>query len=69
MNACIGNGCSPGCLGWSGGAMELGKLPAPGRPTVWMTLGQGPIVLAVGRVGVWFGYFYSRQSHQFQTLI
>ena len=21
------------CLGWSGGAMVLGKLPMPGRPT------------------------------------
>ena len=28
--------------------MVLGKLPAPGRPTIWMTVGQGPIVLAVG---------------------
>ena len=32
--------------------MVLGKLPVPGRPTLWMTVGQGPIVLAVGRVGV-----------------
>ena len=21
--------------GWSGGAMVLGKLPVPGRPTIW----------------------------------
>ena len=28
--------------------MLLGKLPVPGRPTIWMTVGQGPIVLAVG---------------------
>ena len=28
--------------------MVLGKLPVPGRPTVWMAVGQGPIVLAVG---------------------
>ena len=27
--------------------MVLGKLPMPGRPTVWMTVGQGPIALAV----------------------
>ena len=27
--------------------MVLGKLPVPGRPTIWMTVGQGPIVLAV----------------------
>ena len=24
----------PSILGWSGGAMGLGKLPVPGRPTV-----------------------------------
>ena len=41
--------------GWSGGAMVLGKLPVPGRPTIWMIVGQGPIVLAVGAGGgvVW----------------
>ena len=32
--------------------MVLGKLPVPGRPTIWMTVGQGPIVLAVGAGGV-----------------
>ena len=37
--------------GWSGGAMVLGKLPVPGRPTLWMIEGQGPIVLAVGAGG------------------
>ena len=31
--------------------MVLGKLPVPGRPTIWMILGQGPIVLAVGAGG------------------
>ena len=31
--------------------MVLDKLPVPGRPTVWMTVGQGPIVLAVGAGG------------------
>ena len=31
--------------------MVLGKLPVPGRPTIWMTVGQGPIVLAVGAGG------------------
>ena len=31
--------------------MVLGKLPVPGRPTVWMTVGQRPIVLAVGAGG------------------
>ena len=37
--------------GWSGGAMVLGKLPGPGHPTIWMTVGQGPIALAVGAGG------------------
>ena len=35
---------------WSGGAMVLGKLPVPGRPTIWI-VGQGPIALAVGAGG------------------
>ena len=26
----------------------LGKLPMPGRPTIWITVGQGPTALAVG---------------------
>ena len=29
--------------------MVLGKLPVPGRPTIWMIVGQGPIALAVGQ--------------------
>ena len=37
--------------GWSGGAMVLGKLPVPGRPTILITVGQGPIALAVGAGG------------------
>ena len=28
--------------------MALGKLPVPGRPTIWMIVGQGPAALAVG---------------------
>ena len=28
-----------------------GKLPVPGRPTIWITVGQGPIALAVGAGG------------------
>ena len=28
--------------------MVLGKLPVPGRPTIWMTGGQGPTALAIG---------------------
>ena len=38
-------------LGWSAGAMVLGKLPVPGRPTIWMIVGQGPIALTVGAGG------------------
>ena len=38
-------------LGWLGGAMVLGKLPVPGRPTILITVGQGPIALAVGADG------------------
>ena len=37
--------------GWSGGAMVLGKLPVPGRPTIWITVGQGLTALAVGAGG------------------
>ena len=40
-----------GRLGWSGGAMVLGKLPVPRHPTIWMIVGQGPIALAVGAGG------------------
>ena len=31
--------------------MVLGKLPVPGRPTIWMIIGQGPIALAVDAGG------------------
>ena len=35
--------------------MVLGKLPVPGRPTMWITVGQGPTALAVSAGGgfVW----------------
>ena len=36
------------CRGWLGGAMVLGKLPVPGRPTFLMIVGQGPTALVVG---------------------
>ena len=39
-------------LGWSGGAMVLVKLPVLGRPTILITVGQGPIALAVGGGGL-----------------
>ena len=38
-------------VGWSGGAMVLGKLPVPGRPTIWITVGQEPTALTVGAGG------------------
>ena len=31
--------------------MVLGKLPVPGRPTIRITVGQGPTALAVGAGG------------------
>ena len=38
--------------------MVLGKLPVPGPPTIWITVGQGPI----GEGGGLFGHFYSHLS-------
>ena len=37
--------------------MLLGKLPVPGRPTILITVGQGPIALAVGAGGGGFDIF------------
>ena len=31
--------------------MVLGKLPVPGRPTILITVGQGPTALAAGAGG------------------
>ena len=31
--------------------MRLGKLPVPGPPTIWITVGQGSTALAVGAGG------------------
>ena len=53
MTTCMGN---RGCLG---GAMVLRKLPVPGRPTVWITVGQGPTALAVGAGGVVWTFLFS----------
>ena len=41
--------------------MALGKLPVPGRPTIWITVGQGPTALAVGAGGSFF-FFFSHLS-------
>ena len=43
------NGFAPReAWGWSGGAKVLGKIPVPGRPTILITVGQGPTALAGG---------------------
>ena len=47
--------------GWSDGAMTFGKLPVPGRPTILITVRQGPIALAVCAGGVVWT-FYSHLS-------
>ena len=40
--------------------MVLGKLPVPGRSIIWMTVGQGPIALAVVAGRGLFGHFTLR---------
>ena len=40
----------------------LGKLPVPGRPTIWITVGQGPTALAVGAGGCCLDIFFSHLS-------
>ena len=42
--------------------MVLGQLPVSGRPTIWITVGQGPTTIAVGAAGGLFGHFYSHLS-------
>ena len=37
----------------------VGKLSVPGVLLLWMTVGQGPIALAVGAGGGLFGHFFS----------
>ena len=39
--------------------MVLGKLPVPGRPTIWMMVGREPIALAVGAGGVVWTFLLS----------
>ena len=40
----------------------LDKLPVPGRPTILITVGQGPTVLAEGAGGGCLNIFYSHLS-------
>ena len=55
-----GHFVSPSAVrGWSDGAMVLGKLLVPGRPTLWMIVGQGPIAFAVGAGGVVWKFLLS----------
>ena len=42
--------------------MVLGKLPVPGRPAIWITVGEGPTALAVGAGGDCLDIFYSHLS-------
>ena len=39
--------------------MVLDQLPVPGRPTIWRIVGQWPIALAVGAVGVVWTFLLS----------
>ena len=39
--------------------MVLGKLPVPGRPTIWIRVGRGPTALAVDAVGVVWTFLLS----------
>ena len=39
--------------------MVLGKLPVPGRPTIWIIVGQGPTARAVGAGGVVWTFLLS----------
>ena len=39
--------------------MGLGKRPVPARPAIWITVGQGPTVLAVGAGGVVWTFLLS----------
>ena len=41
-------------IGWCDG-----KFPVPGRPTIWITVGQGPTALAVGAGGGCLDIFLS----------
>ena len=42
-----------------GCGMVHGKLPVPGRPTIWIRVGQEPSALAIGSGGVILTYLLS----------
>ena len=39
--------------------MVLGNILVPGRPTIWISVGQGPTALAVGAGGVVWTFLLS----------
>ena len=45
--------------------MALGNLPVPGRPTIWMIVGQGAYCACSGCGWGLFGHFYSHLSFLF----
>ena len=57
-----------GLYWWSDGAMVLGKLPVPGRPRIWMIVGQGLTALAVGAGGGCLDIFSPVYHFSFPTL-
>ena len=49
--------------------MFLGKLPVPGRPTIWMIVVQGPNALALGEGGCCLDIFCSPLSFLFSFFL
>ena len=49
--------------------MVLGTLPAPGRPTIWIIVGQGPTALAVSAGGGRLDIFSLRLSFLFSNCL
>ena len=45
--------------------MALGNLPVPGRPKIWMIVGQGPTALAISAGGGCLDIFFYRLSFHF----
>ena len=54
------------CIQWSGGAMVLGKLQVPGRPT-YLDYSKARAYCACSRCGL-FGHFYSHLSFSLLVL-
>ena len=68
MSKLVHSALFPDYRGWSGRAMVLGKLPVPGRPTILMIVGQGPIALAEGPGGVVWTFLLSSVLSLFLSL-